>query len=490
MSAIDRTPRLPTFRAWTVAPAFAGGLLVALSLPPWGWWPLAVVGIALLAHVVAGLALRRRLLVGLAFGLGQFIPGLWWMFEFSPGAGLVMLLETAFIVGALAVVPPTRPLNYVAVPAALVAAEALRGHIPFGGLPMAGVALGQVAGPLGGAARLGGALLVLAAAACIGAALAAAVRRHLATAAVLAAITVATALAGALAPDGGSAKTTLDVAVVQGGGRRGFRAVDSDPRQVFEAHIEASGRIRPPVDLVLWPEDVIDIAQPITVAPEAVEVGAVAAAVRAPVVAGVVEDDGDERFRNAAVLWSPDGRIVDRYDKVHRVPFGEYVPGRSFFDRIADLSVIPRDAIPGTGPGILRPATTPPLGVVISYEVYFADRARAAVDAGGQLLLVPTNAASFKTSQVPTTEVAAAQLRAIETGRDLAQSAPTGYGALVDNRGRVLGRTTLGRQEVLHGELHARTGRTIYTRVGDWPMWLAAAAALALVWRRVRRASS
>ena len=398
------------------------------------------------------------------------------------GAGLVVLLETFFITAAVTLVPARYAL--LTTPAALVLAEAVRDRVPFGGLPMAGVALGQVGGPLAHAGRLGGALLILGLAALIGSALAAAVRRQSRPAVTLLFAVAAVTALGWAAPDGGASRGTLDVAVVQGGGRRGFRAVESDPQDVFDAHVAASELIKTPVDLVLWPEDVIDIARPIGEAPEAVVLSDLAVRVGAPVVAGVVEDDAATRFRNAAVLWDPDGTLADRYDKVHRVPYGEYVPGRSFIDNFVDLSVIPRDAVPGEGPGVLRPSTTAPLGVMISYEVYFADRARAAANAGGRVLLVPTNAASFKTSQVPTTEIAAAQLRAIETGRDLAQAAPTGYGAVIDNRGNVHARTTLGRRQVLHGTIHERTGRTIYTRVGDWPVIALAAAGLVAAWLR------
>ena len=178
-----------------------------------------------------------------------------------------------------------------------------------------------------------------------------------------------------------------------------------------------------------------------------------------------------------------------RYDKVHRVPFGEYVPGRSLVQHIANLDLVPRDAIAGRGPGLLvTPAGR--LGVVISYEVFFEDRARAAIRAGGQVLLVPTNASSYSTSQVPTQEIAAAQLRAWETGRDTVQSAPTGYGALIDHNGRVLARTTLGAQQVIVGRVEQRSGRTVFLRVGDIPLLLLCVIGLlAAQPRRHRRAA-
>ena len=136
------------------------------------------------------------------------------------------------------------------------------------------------------------------------------------------------------------------------------------------------------------------------------------------------------------------------FEKVHRVPFGEYVPFRSLFSHFADLSGVPVDAIPGHGTGFLR---TPagPLGLLVSFEVFYAGRSHESVRAGAQLLAVPTNTSSYGTSQVPTQETAAAIVQAVETGRDLVQAAPTGFSAVVTQRGVVLQRSALGRRQVL-----------------------------------------
>ena len=103
---------------------------------------------------------------------------------------------------------------------------------------------------------------------------------------------------------------------------------------------------------------------------------------------------------------------------------------------------------------------------MISYEVFFEDRARAAVRAGAQVLLVPTNASSFGTGQVPAQELAAARLRALESGRTVLQAAPTGYTAVVDWRGHVLARSALGGPAVLQRTVARRTGQTWATQVG------------------------
>ena len=569
----------------TLATAALGGLLLALSLPPWpgstGAWLLGVVGAAVVFAAVDGRRLRARMGGGVAAGLGLYLPGLWWMRDFSlPGFAVTVLLESAILAAAMALAPPARRagpgVRVAAFPAALVVAEAVRGAWPFGGLPLAGIELGQVGGPLGSAARLGGRLLIVGLVGLAGAGLAsaieAAVHRRRAggeqqatdagpptpavappstaapavatpstatpaaappsTAAPAAAgpatatpaagkagaapATAAPALAsararrrrpppsgrvvsavaalavvgvvaacGAAAPDG-RADGGLTVAAVQGGGPRGLRAVGRDPGPVFQAHLRAGATVGPGTDLVLWPEDVVDVPGVLAGSPEEEALAALATELRTTLVAGVVEDIDDDRFRNAAVVFGPDGAIVDRYDKVHRVPFGEYIPARSFFDRLADVSAVPRDAIAGRGPGVIdTPAGR--LGVLISYEVFFQDRGRAAVRAGGRLLLVPTNASSFNDAQVPAHELAVARLRAMETGRWVVQAAPTGYSAVIDHRGRVLARTGLGQPAVLRHDVGLRTGRTLFVALGPAPVLLLASATLAIAWIRSRK---
>ena len=127
---------------------------------------------------------------------------------------------------------------------------------------------------------------------------------------------------------------------------------------------------------------------------------------------------------------------------------------------------------------------------MISYEVFYADRGRAPVRAGAQLLVVPTNTSSYATAQVPTQEIAASEVQAVQQGRDLLQAAPTGYSAWITHRGALLARSTLGIRQIVPATLQRRTGRTIYVRWGDAPVLGAAMLALAASWwlaaRRVK----
>ncbi len=438
--------------------------------------------------------MRAQAAIGAGFGLGQFTIGLWWATEFNSAGYVGLILHgMAFTALAGALVPARRRGGVLlGLPAALVVADWLRGHYPAGGLPIGGLALGQAGGPLAPTVRLGGSLLLVAVATLAGTGLAALASRAVpgwrASAGppagavqglVALALVFVVVVAARLSPDGAGPgpHPTLRVAAVQGGGVRGLRSIDTEAQVVTQRQLDASATLTERVELVLWPEDVVHVDRPVDQTSEAAAIGALAVRLHATVVAGVVEDVGVEHFRNAAVAWSPDGTIVARYDKVHRVPFGEYIPARGLIQHLADLSLVPADAIAGHGSGLIA---TPagPAGVMISYEVFFDERARSAVGAGGEVLLVPTNAASYRTSQVPSQEIAASRLRAIETGRDTVQASPTGYSGFIDHDGNVRARSVLGPRQVLVGTVERRTGRTVFVRMGDLPVLLVALAAL------------
>lgn len=267
------------------------------------------------------------------------------------------------------------------------------------------------------------------------------------------------------------------MAAVQGGGLRGTTAVlapPGEPARVFERHLRVARDATSSVALLLWPEDTVDVSGDFAGSLPHERLAALASALDTLVVAGVVEEvEGStqelRRFRNAAVVVDADGQIQARYDKVLRVPFGEYVPWRSVVDRFADLSLIPRDAVPGVGPGLLS-TERGDLGVTISYEVLFPSRARAAVRAGGELLLVPTNASSYATDDVPSQQLAAARLRAMETGRPVVMASPTGYSAVIAADGNILARSELGVSTLVRASVTPRVGATPYTRTGDTPV--------------------
>ncbi|MDQ2754347.1 MAG: apolipoprotein N-acyltransferase [Actinomycetota bacterium] len=501
------------------AGAAAGGL-IAVSIPPYGWWPLAVVGYGVVALSLTGASLGGRLTLGAGVGLAQYGIGVWWVNEFSvPGCIVLILLGGLWVAAALGLVPGRGRLGVtVGLPAVMVLSDWGRSRYPLGGFPLGGTSLGQASSPWAPVLRLGGSLALTLLTAIAGLVLAALVeaawrgRRRQQSVGVgagwgspvraglgMAAVLVVVVAAADWSPHGGGAPAqglrSLKVALVQGGGPRGTRAINTDPQLVFDRQLQASAGLRAPVDLVVWPEATLQsFSHPVASTAEGSAVAGLAISLSATLVVGVEHDVGTEHYYNAALAWAPDGTIVGQYIKNHRVPFGEYVPGRRLLSHFFNLADVPLDAVAGHGPGILH-SPAGPLGVMISYEVFFDDRARGAVDAGGEILVVPTNTASYRSDQVPAQELAAARLRAIETGRALLQVTPTGYTAVVGPDGHVEQQTALGRRQVLTAAVPLRTGRTVYVRYGDLPTLIVALLGLTGGWvfalaRRAGAASS
>ena len=495
---MNRLPR----RGRVAAPSVAAGVLLALSLPPWGWWPLGPIGAALLYWRLAGLTLRVRLWSGWLAGLGCYGIGLFWARAFNwYGAVVLILVEALFFAAAGALTPPHRG-RAPAFVGACTLAEAVRMTWPLGGLPLGGVFLGQADGPLLELARLGGPLLITAGVWAAGVALATLTtwlrghERHTARPSLAGVLVVAGGIivltaAAAVAPDGGGAVRTLQVAMVQGGGQRGLSKEQVSPTTVYDAQVAATVRVtsvHPPPGLVLWPEDVVALPHPLAGSPEAAFLSRLAEELHTTLVVGITEPASSTTFRNEIVAWGPHGHVVGVFEKVHRVPFGEYVPNRSFFSHLADLSGVSVDAVPGDGSGLMR---TPagPLGLLVSFEIFYAVRSHSSVRAGAELLAVPTNTSSYATSQVPSQEIAAAKVQSVQTGRDLVQAAPTGYSAVVTSRGVVVARSALGRRQVLVAAVALRRGMTPYDHWGDLPVLILSALALVAGWARQVRAA-
>jgi len=491
-----RTPRRgAAARASRIALPLAGGALIGLSLPPIATWPVGIVGVACVVRSLSGRSWKGRLGVGLLAGLGQFSIALAWALQFNTaGYVALVIVETLILSVGLLLAPARGVLRVPAVAGAATLAEWVRQSWPFGGLPLGSAALGQVGGPLQFTSRLGGPLLVVfalfLAGGAIGELAAAAVERPLpALFPAVGSLVAASALAaaGAFAGPAGLASShgperELRVAIVQGGGKRGLDQLQVPPSVVYQAALSETAHVTGHPQLILWPEDVVAMGS-VPFAGSAVErqLAAIARSYHSTFVVGVTEDVGATRFRNEVVAFSPAGRVVATFEKVHRVPFGEYVPYRSFFSHFANLKDVPRDAIPGTGSGMIAtPAGR--FAVLISYEVFFADRGRSGVRAGGRMILVPTNTSSYSNDQAPSQEIAASRLQALEEGRYVLQAAPTGYSAIVTPSGVVEDRTALSKPAVIEARVPLLDGSTPYTDAGDEWVLIVSALLLVLGW--------
>lgn len=483
-----------TFPFARLGAAGVGGLLVAFSMPPWGFWPLAFIGVVVFeAALSSDLTRSRRAGFGLAFALPWMLLGMGWMWFLTAPGYLLTSFLFAGLHAAAAAVAPSGSWRTIGRPAAHTMAEVVRMLVPFGGVPLATLGISQAGGPLLGLARVGGVVLLTWVVFQVGFALAgpapaipavAARRRPGATgqphgvAAVLV-IVLLVALA-AVAPEGRDRDAEpLTIAAVQGGGEQGTSALDVPSSRVTQAHLDATATIEPSseLDLVLWPENGIDVDGIAFEDSQALaDVAAEAERLGVPFSVGVTIDSEfsahptDDSFVNVQLVVTPDGQVTSGYEKVRIVPFGEYVPFRGALEALgAPLDKVASDATRGSDPAIIELPDGTRLGVMISWEVFFGDRGLAAADT--DILVNPTNGASYTGTILQTQQVASSRLRAVETGRWVVQVSPTGFSAFVSPDGQVFQRTGVSERRVITMDVPLREGTTWYVTIGDWP-WI------------------
>ncbi len=184
-------------------------------------------------------------------------------------------------------------------------------------------------------------------------------------------------------------------------------------------------------DLIIWPETAFPGF--IWESPQLFEdLRAFVAEIKIPLLLGLVIQEED-RYYNSVVLISKDGEIIARHDKLHLVPFGEYVPLRKTFPVLTDIVPI-GDFTAG------KTWTIFPQGfsVLICFEDTVPEISRGFVKKGANLLVNMTNDAWFKDTKAPFLHMQAAVFRAVENRRTLIRAANTGVSCFIDRNGRVL----------------------------------------------------
>jgi apolipoprotein N-acyltransferase len=181
--------------------------------------------------------------------------------------------------------------------------------------------------------------------------------------------------------------------------------------------------------------------------------------------------NGRSTFLNSAFLLSPRGETLGRADKLHLVPFGEYVPLGSILTFINKLVVGIGDFAPGEKAVPLDMGSTK-LGIQVCYEIIFPELARQYVNAGARVLVAITNDAWFGKSSAPYQHLAISTFRAVETRTPLIRAANTGVTAIVDQNGHISSMTGIFVEGFRTGEIQPGSGTSLYLAIGDTPAWL------------------
>ncbi len=176
-------------------------------------------------------------------------------------------------------------------------------------------------------------------------------------------------------------------------------------------------------------------------------------------------EQGTEYY-NSAYLISPEGEIAGRFDKVHLVPFGEYVPLKKWLPFVKKIVAQVGDFKTGKQGDILS-ADRFRLGVLICYEIIFPELSAAAVTNGADLLANITNDAWYGNSSAPYQHFSMSVFRAVENRRSLVRAANTGISGFINPEGRILQTTALFQDAAVTERIPVIKLKTFYTRNGD-----------------------
>jgi apolipoprotein N-acyltransferase len=287
--------------------------------------------------------------------------------------------------------------------------------------------------------------------------------------AVAALLIAAPALIPFAVPDG----REVDVATVQVDVRRAaFGSVVDEDRGVARLNMAMHERLAAdPPDLAVWGEGALDPGAANDLA-TIDDVRRTIAAVGAPTLVGAVLDDPDGSQRTSVELFDARGDPVDRYDKVHLVPFGEYVPWRHDLSWISAIDQIPIDRTPGELVHAVSVDDLPSFGTPICFENSFPALSRSFVRAGAGFLVVTVNNASYGTTAASAQHLEMSRMRAVEDGRWVVDAAVSGISAFVDPTGRVVAQAGLFEPAILRHTIRSSAGMTPYVRIGDALPWL------------------
>ncbi|HET7304765.1 MAG TPA: apolipoprotein N-acyltransferase [Segeticoccus sp.] len=488
--------------------AVLSGVAIWLAFPSFDLWPLAIVGVALLALATRGARPWQGLGLGFLSGAACFLPLLHWSGVYVgnlPWLALALFeslyvallgLACALVQGAPSLGGRDR-VRPVAVALLWVGEEWLRARVPFGGFPWARLGFSQADSPLAHLAAWAGAPGVTFAVALVGGVAAAAVARThrqqgqaphalgirswrpwAALPGLLVAVVLVLAPALITLPTDGPEARVMGI---QGNVPRAGLDFNAQRRAVLDNHASvtqaAARSVRqgslPQPDLVVWPENSSDI-DPLRNPDAAAEIHEAVQDVHAPVVVGAVLEGPGRYVRNASLLYRPGEGLTDRYVKRHPVPFAEYIPYKSFFRIFTDkVDLVRRPFTAGKHVGVFevpsRSGTPIKAGPVICFEIAYGPLVRDVVEAGANLLLVQTNNATFGYTDESEQQLAISRIEAIAHGRSVVHISTVGVSALITPDGQAHQRSSLFTSAVLSGTLPLRTELTVADRLGPWP---------------------
>ena len=490
--------------------ALAAGAVSALAMAPFNAWPVLFVTFPVLVWLIDGTGPGRRGVVSAAiagwwFGLGYFVAGLYWIGNallvdadtfawLLPLAilGLPALLALFMAAGcALARTIWTRDWSrLLSLAVALTVSEWLRGHI-LSGFPwnLFGYALAEPLA-MAQAASLIGIWGMSFLAIAIFASPATLIDDRARTTWPWLPFVVSILL---LAASGGYGAWRLDQHPTQFVSGVKLRLMQPNLQQDVKFNYAAKDDVLARyMAFLIWPESAFTFfltREPAELAKIAnflpPQTTLITGAVRAPDLSPAVKPT---RAYNSIYVINHDGDILSVYDKLHLVPFGEYLPFQTVLEKIGlqQITKVQGGFIPGARRRSMTIPGTPRVLPLICYEVAFSDAIVPAGERPGWIVNL-TNDGWFGNSTGPYQHLQMARLRAIEEGLPIVRSANTGISAVIDPVGREVGHLALGQEAVLDSALPVALSPTVFSRWRNIPLGMAVLFAGLVVFIRRRR---
>jgi apolipoprotein N-acyltransferase len=523
-----RTIGLAIILSWgwkRAAIALVAGALSSLAMAPFNAWPVLFLTFPVMVWLIDGAGagslrgIPAAAMAGWWFGLGYFVPGLYWigdafLVDASTFAWLMpfavlglpayLALFTAFGFALARLVWTRDASRVIALAASLTIAEWLRGHVltgfpwnSFGYALTEPLALAQTASLIGlwGLTFLAVAIFASPAVLIDGSSRG---RRPWIAPAMALVLLVAMGIFGgvrlSLRPTTTVAKVKLRI--MQPNLQQDVRFNYAAKAEVMQKYLTLSDRASGPrstgvrdASILIWPESAFPffltreadaMAQIADLLPKGTVL--ITGSVRAP---DLPPGTRITRAYNSIYVIDHDGSVLSVYDKLHLVPFGEYLPFQDWMEKLGfvQLTKVQGGFIAGTRRRTMEIPNAPRALPLICYEAIFPGNVASSDDRPGWIVNL-TNDGWFGISTGPYQHLQQARLRAIEEGLPVVRAANTGISAVIDPLGRIVARLGLGIEGVLDSGLPSAIAPTIYARNGDIPAAIIVAAALLFVIRR------
>lgn len=510
------------WRRWLIA--FTAGALSALAMAPFDAWPILFLTFPTLVWLIDGAAVGRwggvmvAAATGWWFGFGYFVAGLYWigyaflvdartfawLLPFAViGLPAVLAIYTGFGVALARLLWTRGATRILALGTALTMMEWLRGHLltgfpwnTFGYALTAPLPLAQSASVVG----IWGLTFI---AVCVGATPAALIDDRTETRRPWLPLALGLAVLAGLGGWGAlrlhRTPTRLvdkvHLRIMQPDLQQDVRFNYAARQEVMDRYIALSNRASGPHSLgvhdathLIWPESPFPFI--LTREPDALAQIAKLLSPNTVLITGATRlpdhfDPADPHAYNSMYVIDRDGTILSLYDKVHLVPFGEYLPFERILERLGlqELTKQQGGFLPGARRRLINVPGAPRALPLICYEIIFPGDLAPPGERAGWMVNI-TNDGWFGISTGPYQHFQQARVAAIEEGLPLARAANTGISGVVDPVGRVINALPLGVEGVLDSPLPRPIAAPIYARVGDAPAFIIVAIALLLVVRR------